>query len=91
MSSLHIPVGGSRQRPCLEDLLQFLIVECGFDKRRYWRKPIAEGRERWRRRQVSALVRDIHTDAARVLVDLGYTVTPPAPIPEESKKALQAW
>ena len=91
MEALHIPVGGSRMRPCLEDLLQFLIVECKFDKKRTWRKHVEAGREKWRRRQVSALVRDIHTDAARVLRRLGYTVTPPEDLPDESEKALRAW
>jgi hypothetical protein len=31
LSSLHIPMGGSRFRPCLEDFIQFLICECKFD------------------------------------------------------------
>jgi hypothetical protein len=34
MSSLHIPVGGARFRPCLEDFIQFLICECKFDATR---------------------------------------------------------
>jgi hypothetical protein len=33
MASLHIPVGGARFRPCLEDFIQFLITECRFDPR----------------------------------------------------------
>ena len=32
-SDLHIPLGGPRYRPCLEDLLEFLIVEFGLDKK----------------------------------------------------------
>jgi hypothetical protein len=91
MEALHIPVGGSRMRPCLEDLLQFLIVECRFDKKRQWKRHVEAGREKWRRRQVSALVRDVHTDAARVLETLGYKITPPEDLPRESEKALRAW
>jgi hypothetical protein len=37
MSSLHIPVGGSRYRPCLEDFIQFLICECRFDSKDGWK------------------------------------------------------
>lgn len=91
MSSLHIPVGGSRLRPCLEDLLEFLIVECGFDYVDGWREHVEAGRERWRRKQVAAIVRDVHTDAADTLRNLGYTVTPPVPLPDESAKALRKW
>ena len=91
MSALHIPVGGSRFRPCLEDLLQFLIEECGFDRLDDWRTHVEEGRERWRRKQVKAVVRDIHTEAAWVLKDMGYQVEPPDELPEESPKALRAW
>lgn len=92
MSSLHIPVGGSRLRPCIEDLLQFLITECEFDSVAGWEQHVNAGRERWRRTQVAALARAIPTEAARVLTDLGYAVTPPPEgHPEESDKALHAW
>lgn len=36
-----------------------------------------EGRERWRRLQVRAAVRDAPHEAADVLAHLGYTVAPP--------------
>jgi hypothetical protein len=48
MSSLHLPLGGSRFRPCLEDFIQFLICECNFDAQPGWRKYVEVGRERWR-------------------------------------------
>lgn len=91
MSSLHIPVGGSRFRPCLEDLLQFLIVECGFDALDGWRDHVEAGRERWRRRQVAAVVRAVPSEATRVLEELGYVVTAPATPPEDEEKALKSW
>jgi len=91
MSSLHIPVGGSRFRPCLEDLLQFLIVECHFDHIDGWEQAVEAGRERWRRRQVAAITRDVPTEAVRVLRELGYTVEPPGTQLSESVKALRRW
>ena len=81
MSSLHIPVGGSRFRPCLEDFIQFLICECKFDALAGWRPHVEAGRERWRRRQAAAVVRDVPEEAARVLRELGYTVEAPDPPP----------
>ena len=91
MSSLHIPVGGSRFRPCLEDFIQFLICECKFDSEPGWRKNVEVGRERWRRLQAAAVVRDVPEDAAKVLRRLEYTVEAPDPLPEEARKALRNW
>ena len=91
MSSLHIPVGGSRFRPCLEDFIQFLICECKFDAQPGWRKHVEAGRERWRCRQAAAVVRDVPEEAARVLRDLGYTVEAPDPLPGTAGKAFRNW
>ncbi|WP_144414246.1 hypothetical protein [Corynebacterium mustelae] len=30
LEKVHMPVGGQRFRPCLEDFLYFIIRECGF-------------------------------------------------------------
>lgn len=91
VSSLHIPVGGSRFRPCLEDLIQFLIAECRFDAKDGWQEHVEAGRERWRRRQVATVVRDVPDEAARVLRELGYEVRAPDPEPVPSVKALRTW
>lgn len=91
ISSLHIPVGGSRFRPCLEDFVQFLIMECGFDSEVGWRAHVEEGRERWRCRQAGAVVRDVPEEAARVLRELGYTVELPSPLPQPAIRALRNW
>jgi len=92
MEALHLPVGGARFRPCVEDVLQFLIQDCGFDARSDWKNHIAAGRERWRRYQVRAAVRDAPTDAADILRALGYTVTEPSGgAPPDSIAKLQAW
>ena len=37
MEALHLPVGGPRFRPCLEDVVQFLIEDCRFDARAGWK------------------------------------------------------
>lgn len=91
MSSLHIPVGGSRFRPGLEDFIQFLICECKFDSQPGWRKHVEVGRERWRCRQAAAVVRDVPEEAARVLRELGYTVEAPDPLPSVADKPLHHW
>jgi hypothetical protein len=78
LQSLHFPVGGNRFRPCLEDFLEFLVMECGVDAvEDTWREAVLAGRERWRRRQLRTVVRDIQSEAADTLQSLGWTVTPP--------------
>jgi len=77
LSQVHLPVGGVRYRPCLEDFLDLLLTEFRFDRLPTWRERIEEGRESWRRIQTRAIVRDSPEDAVEVLSKLGYTVTPP--------------
>ncbi len=77
MESLHLPVGGDRFRPCLEDVIEFLVVECRFDYREGWRAASEAGRERWRRMQTRTAVRDSPSEAAAALRALGYTVAAP--------------
>lgn len=92
ISALHIPVGGARFRPCLEDVIQFLFEECRFDSIPGWKEAVQEGRASWRRRQVKAVVRDFQGDAAEALEALGYRVEPPATgVPEVPEKALHSW
>jgi hypothetical protein len=85
LSALHLPVGGARMRPCLEDFLQFLIAECHIDAVPDWGTAIAEGRERWRRRQIATLVRDVPDEAVRILRQLAYSVAEP----DEGKAPLR--
>lgn len=77
MRDLHFPVGGARFRPCLEDVLEMLVCELGVDCDADGRVALAQGRLSWRRGQLRSSVRDSPEDAAKVLVVLGYTVTPP--------------
>jgi hypothetical protein len=76
-SKLHFPVGGPRMRPCLEDFLGLLLHEFGVDRLPDATTVLCEGRERWRRRQIGTSVRDAPEEAARVLKELGYTVSEP--------------
>ncbi|PRX44303.1 hypothetical protein B0I33_112181 [Prauserella shujinwangii] len=78
LSRVHLPVGGTRHRPCLEDFLEMLIVEFRIDTLPKWEQEIHAGRERWRTFQTRAIVRDSPREAADVLRRLGYTVTEPA-------------
>ncbi len=77
LSSLHLPVGGERFRPCLEDVLQFLVVDCGVDHLDGSRAVVEAGRERWRLRQLGSAVRDAPDKAASVLAELGWKVERP--------------
>lgn len=92
LSALHFPVGGARMRPCLEDVLHFLAHEFNIDVLPAAADAIANGRERWRRKQTAVLVRDAPDEAVRVLLNLGYEVTPPAEgVREPNPVALRRW
>lgn len=77
LSELHIPVGGHRFRPCLEDVLELAITEFGVQPRAGWQHALHDGRADWRRKQTAAAARDCPVEAADALVELGWTVTPP--------------
>lgn len=92
MAALHIPVGGARLRPCLEDVIQFLVADCGFDAVDGWQEVLNAGRARWRRTQAKAITRDFPAEAGEVLESMGYLVTAPeAGHPDSSEKALYSW
>ncbi|MCW2693092.1 MAG: hypothetical protein JWM67_1696 [Mycobacterium sp.] len=79
MADLHLPVGGPRFRPCLEDVLEMLVTELGVDAPAEALPALGDGREQWRRDQLAAAVRDSPETAARVLEqELGYRVARPA-------------
>jgi len=91
LASLHIPTGGARFRPCLEDVVQFLVEECRFDRVPGWKRRVEAGREQWRRKQLAAAVRAVPSEAARVLSELGYEVTAPGTPVLDSMAALTRW
>jgi len=67
LAQLHFPVGGKRFRPCLEDIIEFLIVERLVQAREGYEKVIETGREGFRKNQLmAAMRRDRATVAAFV-------------------------
>lgn len=85
LDELHLPVGGKRFRPSLEDFLYFVIAECGFRGKPGWETALLRRRRNWLYKQTAAAARDFPEAAAKTLRELGYTVTapegftPPAP------------
>lgn len=88
LSQLHFPVGGARFRPCLEDVLEFLVNEFGIDTHAGAIDAIHAGRRRWRERQLVATVSDHPVLAADALRDLGYEITAPPAAPLERADRL---
>lgn len=74
VQSVHIPTGGDRFRPCVEDFVEFLISECLVAGREGWREELMHGRERWRQMQTAAAVRDRPEVAIEELRRLGMTI-----------------
>lgn len=77
LSALHFPTGGRRFRPGIEDFIQFLIRDCGFDSNPSWQSAVEDGREISRRFQVRTVARDYQAEVAEVLREKGWTVRPP--------------
>jgi hypothetical protein len=77
LKSLHLPLGGTRFRPCLEDVLHFLIEEFGVDAVDGWRTRLDAGRREWRSLQLKSAVRDAPHVAAEMLRELGFEVAAP--------------
>ena len=77
LEDLHLPVGGKRFRPSLEDFLYFLIAECGFRGKPGWEQRLLHSRQEWLERQAAAAARDFPFAAAAALEALGFNVCPP--------------
>lgn len=92
LNELHLPVGGSRFRPALEDVIEFLIQELDFDHVAGWRQVVRRSRESWREVQLASAVHDNPHHAAEVLRGLGFDVVA---LPEASRRTnrprLTAW
>ncbi|MCG7255337.1 hypothetical protein MHK13_11505 [Corynebacterium hadale] len=88
LEELHLPVGGKRFRPSLEDFLFFVVAECGFRGKPGWESNLLARRQKWLEKQTSAAVRDFPHAAARELRSLGFSVDPPADeLPEAPGRA----
>lgn len=77
-SKLHLPVGGRRFRPCLEDIIEFCIVEgLVLPHNPSWKEVVDAKRERFYRRQLKAAVRRHPEEAAFALSRMGFSVSGP--------------
>ena len=74
---LHFPVGGTRYRPCAEDLIEFCIVERLVKPRPSWKQALNTARERYRDIQLRAATRRSPSAAASTLRSLGWYVSQP--------------
>lgn len=81
LSQLHFPVGGTRFRPILEDILLMLIEEYGAEPQVGTSTDAISHLEArvldWRLTQVQAVVRDMPSIASATLQDMGYQISPP--------------
>jgi hypothetical protein len=77
LGKLHLPVGGRRYRPALEDLLEALVMEKILDPKPGWNRVLEAERAEFRRRQLKAAVRNDPDTAIAALHDAGYEVIPP--------------
>ncbi|WP_143049617.1 hypothetical protein [Asanoa ishikariensis] len=74
MKKLHLPVGGRRLRPSLEDLLESLIAERILSPKVGWQKILGDSRLTYRKNQIAAVVRSNQATAIATLKRLGYEV-----------------
>jgi hypothetical protein len=78
IAEVHVPQGGHRYRPCVEDVLHSVITEFGVDTQPGWLDAVRAGREEWRRKQFFAAARDVPQDAVEAVRRLGCGVILPA-------------
>ena len=72
LKKLHLPVGGRRFRPSVEDLIEFLVTEQLADGRPGWKTHVDQGRRRFEERQLRAAVRRNPTIALAILREEGH-------------------
>lgn len=77
LRDLHLPVGGKRFRPTLEDMIEFVITEEMAVPRLGWDAVLADHRQRWFTIQLKAAVRREQNLAADALKEAGWSLTPP--------------
>jgi hypothetical protein len=78
LENFHIPVGGRRFRPSLEDFIEFLHAERLIPQPNDgWQEVLYAHRSRWLAIQLMAAVRDDPATAAQQLTSMGYRVERP--------------
>lgn len=84
---IHLPVGGRRFRPTLEDVIEFLVVEGLATPRDGWDKVVARHRRRWEELQLKAAIRRDLVTTTKALSDAGYVISaPPEPPASKTKR-----
>jgi hypothetical protein len=91
LAEFHFPLGGHRFRPCIEDLLNAVVIEFGVDHVPGWENAVREGRDQWRRIQLRAAIRDVPSESVDALRALGYDVKLPDIIPGEHLDRFNAY
>lgn len=70
LERMHLPVGGRRFRPTLEDIVEFLITEKLAEPKVEWKSAVELGRERFRQKQLRAAIRRDPETARSALTDI---------------------
>lgn len=79
LEKFHIPVGGRRFRPSLEDFIEFLWAERLIPAMQDgWEAVLIRHRSNWLALQLRAAVRNDPASAVAQLETMGYSVTPPS-------------
>jgi len=91
LSEMHLPVGGHRMRPALEDVLLFMEREFAIDTVHGWRSVIEERLKFWREVQLMSAVRDAPEVAADVLRAMGYRVDRTVPLPRSAQDDVKLY
>ncbi len=76
-ADLHLPVGGRRFRPCLEDIIEFCILERLVTPRQGWQSALHSSRDEYHDRQLRAAVHRNPTPASEALKRDGWQVIAP--------------
>ncbi|WP_043167864.1 hypothetical protein [Bifidobacterium callitrichos] len=92
-SSLHLPVGGDRMRPGLEDVLQLAVCEFGIDVTAGWLDAVEASHEEYRTTQLRAFVREFPDIAFEELRRAGYVDgdVPQRPVREDRISRLRRY
>ncbi|MFE2047952.1 hypothetical protein ACFXAS_05555 [Streptomyces sp. NPDC059459] len=91
LSEMHLPVGGHRMRPALEDVLLFMQREFAVDTVPGWRSVIEKRLKTWREIQLMSSVRDAPEVAAEALRAMGYRVERTFPTPRGSQDDVKLY
>ncbi len=78
IEDLHFPVGSALFRLCLEDLIEFLILEGIVPGRPGWEVALKDSRDAFHKIQAGAVAREWPETVAKELVATGWDVAAPA-------------